>query len=73
VVSLSTNWTDDGATSWLKVADTDAVGDTPVAPDGGLVEETAGAGGAAKVVKLHVYGAAIVWPVELVAPLTVAV
>jgi hypothetical protein len=46
---------------------------TPVAPEAGLVDETLGGVGAATVVKLHEYGLAIVWPVEFVAPLTVAV
>ena len=40
---------------------------------GGDTAETAGAAGAATVVNVQEYGALIVCPVELVAPLTVAV
>jgi hypothetical protein len=57
---VTTNWIDDADTFWLKVALTVAVTATPVAPGPGLEEDTFGAGGAAAVVKLHVYGAAIV-------------
>lgn len=71
--SLSVNVTDEPVTAWLKVALGVTLMATPVAFEAGEVELTAGAGGAAAVVKLHVYGEAMVCPVELVAPLTVAV
>jgi hypothetical protein len=70
--SLSVNVTEDAVTVWLKVALGVTLAATPVAPEAGEVELTVGAGGAATVVKLHEYGA-MVWPVELVAPVTVAV
>jgi 3-hydroxy-3-methylglutaryl CoA synthase len=57
----------------LKVALVVVLTTTPVAPEDGDVELTAGAGGAAAVVKVQEYGAAMDCPAELVAPLTVAV
>jgi hypothetical protein len=57
---VTANWIDDGDTSWLKVAFTVAVTATPVAPGAGLDEDTFGAGGTAAVVKLQLYGEAIV-------------
>jgi hypothetical protein len=53
---LSTNWTDDAVTFWLKVALTAELTATPVAPGLGIVEDTLGAAGAAAVVKLQLYG-----------------
>jgi hypothetical protein len=52
--SLSANVTDDAVTAWLKVALGVTEAATPVAPEAGDVELTAGAGGGAAVVKLHV-------------------
>ena len=46
---------------------------TPVALAAGDTDERIGAVGAAAVVNVHEYGAAIAWPVPFVAPLTVAV
>jgi hypothetical protein len=66
------NVTEAGVTAWLNVALGAMLTATPVALDAGAVDVTAGAGGAA-VVKLQEYGLAMVWPVEFVAPLTVAV
>jgi hypothetical protein len=51
--SLTTNWMDEEATSWLNVALMGDVTATPVAPGPGIEEVTLGAGGALAVVKLH--------------------